>query len=203
VSISMYQASVPRFVSVLTNLANILDKAQAHVDANKLNPEALTTARLFPDMFEMARQVQIATDAAKGVIEKLSEVDAPAFEDNEKTLAELKERVVKTVNYLQSVPAEKLNGSGDKQIVTKRGTKETHYTGTEYLLDHGFPNFYFHVTTCYNILRHNGLQIGAEPRNASTVCSALSSAPSIRPGLNTEVSATANRIRPSPTAVRT
>jgi hypothetical protein len=156
----MYQASVPRLVSVLNNLANILDKAQAHVDANKLSTESLTTARLFPDMFEMSRQVQIATDAAKGVIEKLSEVEAPVFEDNEKTLPELKARVVKTVQYLESVAPEKLDGTGDKQIVTKRGTKETHYTGTEYLLDHGFPNFYFHVTTCYNILRHNGLQIG-------------------------------------------
>nr|WP_295782967.1 DUF1993 domain-containing protein [Rhodoferax sp.] len=159
-TISMYQASVPRFVNILGNLSNILDKAQAHVEAKKLSDASLTAFRLFPDMLPMSTQVQIACDTAKGVVARLSGVEAPVFEDNEKTIAELKARVAKTIAFIQTVPAEKIDGTEDKDIVTKRGEKETHYKGMQFLLGHAVPNFYFHITTAYSILRHNGVEIG-------------------------------------------
>lgn len=159
-TISMYQASVPRLVNILGNLSNILDKAQAHVDARKLDGATLTSYRLFPDMLPMSAQVQIACDSAKRVVSHLSGVEAPVYEDNEKTLADLKARIAKTVAFIQSVPAAKIDGSEDKEIVIKRGDKETRYKGMQFLLGHALPNFYFHVTTAYNILRHNGIEIG-------------------------------------------
>ena len=159
-SISMYQASVPRFVNILGNLSNILDRAQAHVDAKKLDVATLTGYRLFPDMLPMTAQVQIACDSAKRVVSHLSGVEAPVHEDNEKTLADLKARIAKTVAFIQSVPAGKIDGSDDKEIVIKRGDKETRHKGMQFLLGHALPNFYFHVTTTYNILRHNGIEIG-------------------------------------------
>nr|WP_295778292.1 DUF1993 domain-containing protein [Rhodoferax sp.] len=159
-TISMYQASVPRFVNILGNLSNILDKAQAHVEAKKLSDASLAAFRLFPDMLPMSTQVQIACDTAKGVVARLSGVEAPVFEDNEKTIAELKARVAKTIAFIQTVPAEKIDGTEDKDIVTKRGEKETHYKGMQFLLGHAVPNFYFHITTAYSILRHNGVEIG-------------------------------------------
>ena len=159
-SISMYQASVPRFVNILGNLSNILDKAQAHVDAKKIDATALTTYRIFPDMLPMSKQVQIACDTAKGVIARLAGVDIPAYEDNEVTLADLKARVAKTIAFIQTFTPAQIDGTEDKAIVTKRGDKETHYKGMQFLLGHAVPNFYFHVTTTSNILRHNGVEIG-------------------------------------------
>jgi len=159
-SISMYQASVPRFVNILGNLSNILDKAQAHVDAKKIDATALTTYRIFPDMLPMSKQVQIACDTAKGVIARLAGVDIPAYEDNEVTLADLKARVAKTIAFIQTFTPAQIDGTEDKAIVTKRGDKETHYKGMQFLLGHAVPNYYFHVTTTYNILRHNGVEIG-------------------------------------------
>jgi hypothetical protein len=137
-----------------------LDKAQAHVDAKKLDAAALTNARLFPDMLAMNRQVHIATDTAKGVVARLAGVEIPAYEDNEVSFADLKARVDKTVAFVQSFSPEQIDGTEDKAIVTKRGDKETHYTGMQFLLGHAMPNVYFHVTTAYNILRHNGVEIG-------------------------------------------
>ena len=159
-TISMYQASVPRITNMLNNLGAILDKAQAHVDAKKLDAAALTNARLFPDMLAMNRQVHIATDTAKGVVARLAGVEIPAYEDNEISFADLKARVDKTVAFVQSFSPEQIDGTEDKAIVTKRGDKETHYTGMQFLLGHAMPNVYFHVTTAYNILRHNGVEIG-------------------------------------------
>ncbi len=159
-SISMYQASVPRFVNILGNLSNILDKAQAHVDAKKLDAVTLTTYRLFPDMLPMTSQVQIACDTAKGVVARLAGVEIPVFEDNEKTLADLKARIAKTIAFIQTVTPGQIDGTEDKEIVIKRGDKETRYKGMQFLLGHALPNFYFHVTTAYNILRHNGIEIG-------------------------------------------
>ena len=159
-TISMYQASVPRFVNILGNLSGILDKAQAHVDAKKLDDATLTTYRLFPDMLPMTTQVLIACDAAKGVVARLAGVDIPVYEDSEKTLADLKARIAKTVAFIKSVTPAQIDGSEDKEIVIKRGEKETRYTGMQFLLGHAIPNFYFHVTTTYNILRHNGIEIG-------------------------------------------
>jgi uncharacterized protein len=158
--ISMYQASVPRFVNILGNLSNILDKAQVHVDAKKLDTATLTTYRLFPDMLPMTTQVQIACDAAKGVVARLAGVEIPVYEDNEKTLADLKARITKTIAFIQSVTPGQIDGTEDKEIVIKRGDKETRYSGMQFLLGHALPNFYFHVTTTYNILRHNGIEIG-------------------------------------------
>lgn len=159
-SISMYQASAPRFVNILGNLSAILDKAQAHCDAKKIDVTILTSYRVFPDMLPMAKQVQIACDTAKGLMARLAGVEAPAYEDNEKTIAELKARIAKTVAYVQGFSAAQIDGSEDKAIVVKRGDKETHYKGMQFLLGHAVPNFYFHVTTTYNILRHNGVEIG-------------------------------------------
>ena len=159
-AISMYQASVPRFVNILGNLSNILDKAQAYVDAKKIDPAALPTYRLFPDMLPMTTQVQIACDAAKGVVARLAGVPIPAFEDNEATIADLKARVAKTIAFIRSVSQGQIDGTEDKDIVIKRGDKETHYKGMQFLLGHAVPNFYFHVATTYNILRHNGVEIG-------------------------------------------
>jgi uncharacterized protein len=160
VTISMYQASVPRFVNILSNLSNILDKAQAYVDSKKLDALTLTTYRLYPDMLPMTTQVQIACDAAKGVVARLAGVAIPAYEDNEKTFPELKARIAKTVAFIQSVTPSQIDGTEEKEIVIKRGEKETHYKGMQFLLGHALPNFYFHVTTTYNILRHNGVEIG-------------------------------------------
>jgi hypothetical protein len=159
-NISMYQASVPRFVNILGNLSNILDKAQAHVDAKKLDPATLTAYRLFPDMLPMARQVQIACDTAKGVVARLAGVEIPMYEDNEKTLVDLKARIAKTIAFIQTFTPGQIDGTEDKEIVVKRGDKETRYKGMQFLLGHAIPNVYFHVTTAYNILRHNGIEIG-------------------------------------------
>jgi len=159
-SISMYQASVPRFINILGNLSAILDKTQAHVEARKLDETALTGFRLYPDMLPMARQVMIATDTAKGLAARLAGVEIPVYEDTEKTIAELKARIAKTIAYLQSFKPAQIDGTEDKDIVIKRGDKETRYTGMQFMLGHAVPNFYFHVTTTYAILRHNGVEIG-------------------------------------------
>ena len=159
-TLSMYQASVPRFVNILGNLSGILDKAQAHVDAKKLDETALTGFRLFPDMFPMRRQVQIACDTAEGVVARLAGLALPAHDDSEKTLGELKLRVAAAMAFVQGMTPAQIDGTEDKAIVTKRGDKETHYTGMQFLLGHAIPNFYFHITSAYAILRHNGVEIG-------------------------------------------
>ena len=159
-TISMYQASLPRFINILGNLSAILDKTQAHVDAKKLDETVLTGFRIYPDMLPMARQIMIATDTAKGLAARLAGVDIPVYEDTEKTLAELKARIAKTIAYLQTFTPAQIDGTEDKEIVIKRGDKETRYTGMQFMLGHAVPNFYFHVTTTYAILRHNGVEIG-------------------------------------------
>ena len=159
-TISMYQASVPRFVNILGNLSNIMDKTQAHIDAKKIADATLTGYRLFPDMLPLTTQVQIACDAANGVVARLAGIDIPVHAGDEKTIADLKARIAKTIAFIQSVSAAQIDGTEDKAIVTKRGDKETHYLGMQFLLGHAIPNFYFHITTTYNILRHNGVEIG-------------------------------------------
>lgn len=159
-SISMYQASVPRFINMLGNLSAILDKTQAHIDAKKLDETAFTAFRLYPDMLPMARQVMIACDTAKGLVSRLAGVDIPVYEDTEKTLAELKARIAKTVAYLQTFKPAQIDGTEDKDIVVKRGDKETRYKGMQFLLGHAVPNVHFHITTTYAILRHNGVELG-------------------------------------------
>ena len=159
-TISMYQASVPRFANMLGNLSAILNKAQAHADAKKIDVSVLTGSRLFPDMFPMSRQVQIACDTAEGVVARLAGVAIPAHDDSEKTLAELKTRIASAIAFIQTMTPAQIDGTEDKAIVTKRGDKETHYTGMQFLLGHAVPNVYFHITTAYNILRHNGVEVG-------------------------------------------
>jgi uncharacterized protein len=159
-NISMYQASAPRFINTLNNLVAILDKAQAHTDAKKFDPAALTTSRLYPDMFPMARQVQIACDTAKGAVARLAGVEVPKHDDTEQTFPELKARIAKTIAFIKSVKPGQIDGSEDRDIVLKLGGREMTFKGTQYLLGFAHPNFYFHVTTAYNILRHNGVEIG-------------------------------------------
>ena len=157
----MYQASVPQLVKVLGNLSSILDKAQAHVDCEEARRAVLPNSRLFPDMLPMTSQVQIACDTAKGVVARLAGVEIPVHEDTEKTLADLKARIAKAVAFIQTVKPEQVDGSEDKEIVIKRGDNtELRFTGIQFLLGRALPNFYFHVTTAYNILRHNGIEIG-------------------------------------------
>ena len=159
-TISMYQASVPRIVNMLTNLDHLLDKALVHIESKKWNEAALTQFRLYPDMLPMTRQVQIACDTAKGVVARLAEVDIPAYEDNEVSFADLKQRIAKTMAFINGFGPGQIDGTEDKDIVTKRGDVETHYKGMQFLLNHAMPNIYFHVTTVYTILRHNGIEIG-------------------------------------------
>lgn len=158
--ISMYQASAPRFINILTNLSVILDKAQAHVEAKKIDPAALTAYRLAPDMYPLTRQVQVASDTAKGAVARLAGAEIPKFDDTEQTFPELKARIARTIEFIKTVKPEQVDGTEDKEIVLKLGAREVRFTGIQYLLGHATPNFYFHVTTAYNILRHNGVEIG-------------------------------------------
>ena len=159
-TISMYQASVPRFVHTLGNLSAILDKAQAHVDAKKLDPLVLTASRLYPDMLPLTRQVQIACDAAKGAVARLAGADIPKHEDVEQTIAELKARIAKTVDFIKTFAPARIDGTEEKEIVLKIQGNDVKFSGILYLLGFALPNFFFHVTTTYNILRHNGVEIG-------------------------------------------
>jgi uncharacterized protein len=158
--ISMYQASAPRFIQMLNNLSAILDKAQAHVEARKLDPAALTTHRLFPDMFPLARQVQIACDAAKGAVARLAGVEVPRHEDTEQTFPELKARIAKTVAFIEGIKPAQIDGGEDREIVLQFLRRELKLTASDYLLSFAQPHLYFHVTTAYNILRHNGVELG-------------------------------------------
>jgi hypothetical protein len=159
-SISMYQASVPRLANVLGNLSNILDKAQAHVDAGKIDMASVMDYRLAPDMYPFSKQVQIACDKARSVVARLAGMEVPYYEDDEKSFAELKERIARTVAFLRSVPAERIDGTEDDEIVLPVTGKETRYKGLQLLLGHSVPNVYFHAVTAYNILRQNGVAIG-------------------------------------------
>ena len=159
-NISMYQASAPRFVNTLKNLSSILDKAQAHADAKKIDSKVLTAARLFPDMFAMSRQVQSACDTAKGAVARLAGVEVPAHEDTEQTFEELKARIAKTIKFIETIQPAQVDGSEDREVVLKFRSGEVKFKGMQYLLGQALPNFYFHVTTAYNILRHNGVEVG-------------------------------------------
>jgi hypothetical protein len=158
----MYQASAPRFVNTLKNLSAILDKAQAYADTKKIDPTVLTTYRLYPDMFTMARQVQVACDTAKGAVARLAGVEVPKHEDTERTFAELKARIAKTIEFIDTIKPAQIDGSEDKDITLKLGRQEVKFKGMQYLLGFAHPNFYFHATTAYDILRHNGLDIGKQ-----------------------------------------
>ena len=159
-SLTMYQASIPSFLRMLGNLSAILDKAVAHAEAKKIDPSIFVNARLAPDMFPLRRQIQIATDMVKGCAARLAGIDVPSYEDNETTFAELQARITKTKEFLQSVSASQIEGSEDRQITVKFGSRELSFLGQGYLFDFVIPNFHFHLTTTYTILRHNGVEIG-------------------------------------------
>jgi hypothetical protein len=159
-SISMYTASVPVFVRMLNSLAAVLEKGAAHAEAKKIDPSVLLGTRLFPDMFPLSRQVQIACDGVKGGAARLAGVDIPVYEDNEKSFAELVARCRKTVSFLESLKPAQIDGSEDKGITLEMRTGPVNFKGQQYLLNHVYPNFYFHVTTTYDILRHCGVELG-------------------------------------------
>ncbi len=159
-SLTMYQASVPVFSRSLTNLSAIFTKAQAHAEAKKIEQSVFMTARLAPDMLALPRQVQIASDTARRSAARLAGVEAPPLEDNEVSFADLKGRIAKTIDYMKSVPAAQIDGSEERKIAMKVGGNDITFTGRDYLLGFALPNFFFHVTTAYNILRHNGVEIG-------------------------------------------
>ncbi|MDO8290024.1 MAG: DUF1993 domain-containing protein [Parvibaculum sp.] len=160
-SLSMYQVSVPLIGQMLGSLDAILDKAVAHCEAKKIAPEVLLGYRIAPDMHPLTRQVQMVSDQAKGVVARLAGIEVPSFPDDEKTFADLKARIAKTLTFVNSVAADKIDGSEDKEIVLKLGpTFEMKFSGQQYLLHFFMPNFYFHTSTAYNILRHAGVEIG-------------------------------------------
>jgi uncharacterized protein len=156
-------SSVPAFEIALSALSAILDKAAAYAEARKIDPAVLLQSRLYPDMFPLVRQVQAAADAAKYGVGRLAGVEIPKYEDNESTIGELKDRVTKTIAFLRSVDPKKIDGSGDREITFPLGpARQGHMIGADYLGLFVLPNFYFHVTAAYAILRHNGLDIGKQ-----------------------------------------
>ena len=159
-TLSMYQASVPPFIRMLNNLAAILEKAAAHCEAKKIDPAVLIACRLYPDMFAFGKQVQVACDHAKNGAARLTGEEGPAFDNSEKSFPDLIERIRKTIAYLESVKPERIDGTEGMDVVLKRGQTVNTYKGQDYLINRALPNFYFHVTTAYDILRHNGVELG-------------------------------------------
>jgi len=160
-SISMSAIALGSCRRMLSNLSHILDLGEAHAAARKIDPLVLTGDRLAPDMFPLRRQVQIACDAAKNGMARLSGVEAPKFEDTETGFAELKQRIASTLAYIDSVPADKLDGTEGKSITFPVGKDATRtLAGFDYLTGWMLPNVYFHTVTTYNILRHNGVEVG-------------------------------------------
>ena len=160
-TISMYAASVPVFRQLLTSLNELLNKAEAHAAAKKIDPNALLQARLFPDMFALTRQVQLASDFAKAATTRLAGVPVPGYEDTEQTFEELHARINKTLALIDGITASQIDGSEEREIVIQPGTpRERKFTGQAYLLHYAMPQFLFHVTTAYAILRHNGVEVG-------------------------------------------
>lgn len=156
----MYQSSVPVFIHKLQNLSAILDKGAADAEARKIDPAIFVNGRIAPTMFALSRQVQIACDTAKAGAARLAGVEFPAFEDSETTFDQLKERIAKTIKFLQSIDAAKIDGSEERKITYTQRGKESNFIGQPYLLNYLLPNLYFHITATYLILRHNGVDVG-------------------------------------------
>ncbi len=160
-TLSMYSASIPVFTTLLANLSHIVGKGQAFVEARKIEPTAILGYRLAPDMLPFTRQIQIACDAAKNGIARISGVEAPKFEDNEVSFDELKDRIQKTIDWLASVPEDKLNGTEEKDITFPAGRDKTRtMKGEAYLKHWAMANVSFHVVIAYAVLRHNGVELG-------------------------------------------
>jgi hypothetical protein len=158
--LSMYQASVPVFIHQLNNLVDILEKAAAHAEAHKFDPAVLVSARLYPDMLPLSKQVQIASDHAKGATARLAEMEPPKYEDNETTFGELVARLRKTIAFLETFGPAQIDDSDERPITVALRNSTLNFTGGDYLTRYALPNFYFHVTTAYAILRHCGVEIG-------------------------------------------
>ncbi len=159
-SLSMYQASVPVFVRQFGALSKILGKAEAFAAEQAIDPATLIAARLAPDMYPFSKQIQIASDIVKGGIARLAGIEPPAFDDTETTFAELEERIGKTVGFIASVPADQIDGSETRAILLKAGGNEYPFVGQDYLLHFVLPNFFFHVTAAYALLRQAGVPLG-------------------------------------------
>lgn len=159
-AISMYEASAPVFTRMIGNLRNMLVKADAHAKARGYEVDVLVESRLAPDMFPLRRQLQIASDAAKGSMARLAGLDVPSWDDTETTMAQLIERLDRTLEYLAGFSPEQVDGSEERQVVVKTRMRELRFTGLQYLQGFAIPNLYFHVATSYNILRHNGVELG-------------------------------------------
>jgi len=159
-SITMHSASVPIFVRMLANVNTWLDKAEAHATAKKFDTSVYLTTRLSPDMLPFTKQIQIACDTVKFCVARLAGVDSPKFDDNETTLTELRERINATIAYVKSVPAEQIDGSEEKDITLPRRDGPIIMKGEAYLKHFVLPNFFFHLTTAYALLRHNGVEVG-------------------------------------------
>jgi len=159
-SISMYQAGIPVAIRFLNGLSAILDKAAASCTARNIDQTVLVNARLAPDMLPLSRQIQIATDIVKGGAARLAGAEPPSYEDKEATFDELKARLAKTIAFLQTFKPAQIDGSESKEIVLKMRSGEMKFNGQDYLTGFVLPNLFFHVTTAYAILRHNGIDIG-------------------------------------------
>ncbi|MCT7663383.1 DUF1993 domain-containing protein [Shinella kummerowiae] len=159
-SISPYELSIPTFQRGFAVLSKLLAKAEAFAEEKKIKPEILVNARLSPDMLSLAGQIQRLSDTAKGAASRLTGTDAPSFPDDETTLADLRARIDKTTTYLASVSEAAFEGAAERTVVLKTRGGETTFTGKDYLLTFALPNFYFHLTTAYAILRHNGVAVG-------------------------------------------
>lgn len=159
-TVSMYDIAVPAMQRVMRNLIAVLDKAEAHATARKIHEEVFANARLAPDMFPLKRQVQIVSDTAKMTVARLAGIKAPKWEDNETSFAELKARLQKSIEFLASFEAAQFDGAKGRDISFNLGCEPNVLNGQAYLLTYAFPNFFFHVTTAYDILRHHGVEIG-------------------------------------------
>ncbi|MBC7500285.1 MAG: DUF1993 domain-containing protein [Herminiimonas sp.] len=159
-SLSMYAASVPVFIQMLDSLSAVLDKAEAHATARKIEPAALLQARLFPDMLAFTRQIQIASDFAKGASARLAGVEVPKYEDTEVSFGDLKARIAKATAFISALPQAQIDGSEERDISTSAGPNSKTFKGQQYLVHYALPQFFFHVTTAYAILRHNGVEVG-------------------------------------------
>jgi uncharacterized protein len=159
-TLSLYEVSIPALIRGLTNLSAILDKAAAHAAAKKFDPVVLAQARLYPDMHPLSRQVQITCDTTKGAGARLAGIEIPKHEDNEITLGDLKQRVGKTLDFLKTVSAEKVQGAEGRAIEIKTPNRTLTFTGLSYVTDFVLPNFYFHESMTYALLRKNGVEIG-------------------------------------------
>jgi hypothetical protein len=159
-SLSMYQASVPAYTQLLKSLSAILKKAEAHCEAKKIDPSVFVNARLYPDMAPFSRQIQIATDQVKGGLARLAGTEPPSWEDKETTFADLQARLQKALDFAASFKPEQIDGSENRDIVLKIGGQDMTFKGQQFLISFSLPNFYFHIVTAYDILRHNGLEIG-------------------------------------------